>query len=139
MKDAFLARASDIHVEPGTAATRIRFRIDGVVWDVAQIESDLAKLLINQFKAMASLDPVIGFTPKDAHAVWLSPEGRLDLRLALAPSHSGEALSIRLLDPKRLDRSIEKLGLSDFNLRRLQGWLEHVSGMFLAAGPTGSG
>jgi general secretion pathway protein E len=59
--------------------------------------------------------------------------------LALAPSQHGEALSVRILDPKRLERFIDGLGLTPRNLRQLETWLENVNGMFLAAGPTGSG
>ena len=59
-------RVSDIHIEPQASNVRIRFRIDGIVCDVAATEKETCQLLINQFKAMAGLDPIIRFTPRDA-------------------------------------------------------------------------
>ena len=96
--DALKARASDIHLEPRTAETRIRFRIDGGIIDVASLTGEQAKWLLNQFKAVANLDPVAAFTPKDSHARCRLDEQNVDLRLALAPSQHGDALSIRILD-----------------------------------------
>ena len=137
--DALEHRVSDIHVEPQTADARIRFRIDGIVCDVANTAKETSQLLINQFKAMAGLDPIIRFTPRDAHASVKTNGFATDLRLALTPCQSGEALALRILDPRRLERTIDDLGLSGANLRRLEQWLENVKGMFLASGPTGSG
>ncbi len=137
--DALKRRASDIHLEPRALETRIRLRIDGAVVDVASLTHEQAKWLLNQFKAVANLDPVARFTPKDSHARCRLEGYDVDLRLALAPSQHGEALSVRILDPKRLERFIDDLGLTPRNLQRLETWLENVNGMFLAAGPTGSG
>jgi general secretion pathway protein E len=139
LEDAFNCRSSDIHLEPRTSETRIRLRIDGAVVDVASLTHEQAKWLVNQFKTMANLDPVVRFTPQDAHARCRLEELNIDLRLALAPCQSGEALSIRVLDHKRLEHSIDDLGLTDTNLEQLEDWLENVNGMFLSVGPTGSG
>lgn len=139
LEDAFTARASDIHLEPRDSGMRVRLRIDGVVSDVASLSVELGKWLRNQFKVLANLDPVVRFTPKDSHARVVLNGCPIDLRMALAPSQGGEALSIRMLDPKRLERSIDDLGLTKPNLELLEQWLDHVSGMFLAAGPTGCG
>jgi general secretion pathway protein E len=97
------------------------------------------KWLTNQFKALANLDPIVRFTPKDSHAHLTLNGAEIDLRLALAPCQRGEALSIRLLDAERLERSLADLGLTKANLRQLESWLEDVNGMFLSAGPTGCG
>jgi type II secretory ATPase GspE/PulE/Tfp pilus assembly ATPase PilB-like protein len=59
--------------------------------------------------------------------------------MALVPCGQGDALSVRLLDPRRLERVIDNLGLTDANLRQMEEWLEDVNGMFLASGPTGCG
>ncbi len=139
LTDAARTRTSDIHLEPRSDGTRIRFRIDRVVWDAAHLTHDQGKLLINQFKAMANLDPIVRFTPKDAHASFPMLESKLDMRLAVTPTSCGEALSIRLLDSKRLERSLDNLGLSNEDFLQLQEWLDSVNGMFLATGPTGSG
>lgn len=139
VEDALRARASDIHIEPQTHECRLRFRIDGVVCDVANIPKEAGQLLINQFKAIAGLDPILRFTPREAHTRVPHTGGATDVRLALTPCQSGEALALRILDPTRLERKIDNLGLSNQNLHRLEQWLENVKGMFLAAGPTGAG
>ena len=139
IEDAFAARASDIHIEPGMNGAAIRFRIDGVVADVAKITAAQAAITVNQLKAIASLDPVASFIPRNAHASCALPSGQLDLRVALTPSQGGEAVAIRLLDARQLQRSIDDLGLTSKDLELLEGWIETSAGMFLAAGPTGCG
>lgn len=139
IQDAVAARASDIHLEPSDAELRVRLRIDGIVSDAAHLTSEQGRALANQFKALADLDPVVRFAPKDSHAHVRLNDFAVDLRLALAPCQRGEALSIRLLDPKRLERSIDDLGLTEANLQQLEDWLDNVNGLFLAAGPTGCG
>ncbi len=139
VQDAARAGASDIHIEPGSHSVNIRFRIDGFVVDVATVGKTEGQLIINQIKALAELSPVTSFSPRDAHASCLLESGPLDLRLALTPSATGEALSVRLLNPKRLQRAIDDLGLVEESLSLVEEWLAQSTGMFVAAGPTGSG
>jgi general secretion pathway protein E len=137
--DALKARASDIHLEPHPSETRVRLRIDGQVLDTVNLTRPQAKSLINQFKTIANLDPIVRFAPKDSHARILLNDRAVDLRLALAPCQGGEALTLRLLDPNHLELLMTDLGLTDRALNQLEEWLENVNGMILAAGPTGSG
>ena len=139
LEDAIEARASDIHVEPTGQTMRVRARIDGTLSIVAELPLEAGKGLSNQIKALAGLDPVVRFTPKDSHYHFTGSGEPVDLRIAVAPGQLGEALSIRFLDPRRLERSVDNLGLSDDNLAQIELWLENLNGMFLAAGPTGSG
>ena len=139
LEDCSHLQASDIHVEPHHEGTRVRVRLDGAVWDVIHLTTADGKTLVNQLKAMAGLDPITRFTPQESHASIPLSENRLDLRISLAPALDRETLAIRLLDPRRLDRSIEALGLGSRNLRILTEWMDDVSGLFLATGPTGSG
>ncbi len=137
--DAQRERASDVHIEPRSDSYRLRVRIDGCLHDAAVLNVPQARILLNQFKAISDVDPIVRFTPKDTRATVMLPKGKIDLRLALAPCQHGEKLAIRLLDPQRLERSIRELGLEPPMLAQLEQWLGNVSGMFLAAGPTGSG
>jgi general secretion pathway protein E len=139
LRDALKSRASDIHLEPQSSGSRLRFRIDGIVSDVAHLTHTQAKLILNQFKAMADLDPVAHFTPQDAHATCILSEAKLDVRLSLAPCLNGETVSLRLLNSQRIERSIGELGLTVESKQRLENWLSDCNGMFLAAGPTSSG
>lgn len=139
LSDAQRVRVSDLHFEPRTGEMRLRFRIDGQLSDVAIISKEHARMVVNQFKALADIDPVTRFTTKDTRATVKVNDATLDLRLALAPCQHGESLVVRLLDPQRLERSVKELGMSTQALARLEDWLDHRSGMFLAAGPTGCG
>lgn len=139
LMEAAAARVSDVHIEPGKASALIRFRVDGVISDVATVTLAQARMIINQIKVLANLDPIVTFTPRDAHASYPVGTGKLDLRLALAPSYAGETLTLRLLDPLRLERSISDLGFALGELELLESWITTGAGMFLAAGPTGCG
>ena len=139
LEDCYRLQVSDIHLEPHHEGARLRIRLDGAVWDVAHLSSFMGKTLVNQLKAMAGLDPITRFTPQEAHATVPLGDHRIDLRIALAPAMDRETVAIRLLDPRRLERSISALGLGSRNLQILTTWMEDVSGMFLATGPTGSG
>jgi len=68
VQDAVKARATDIHISPAVDEVRVRFRIDGTICDVAALTAEQGRCLTNQFKALANLDPVARFTPKDSHA-----------------------------------------------------------------------
>lgn len=139
LEDAVILGASDIHVEPHRDGARVRLRVDGTVRDACHLNSEKGKVLVNQFKALANLDPIVRFTPRDAHARYMSGTGPVDLRLGLAPTLERDALSVRILDPNRLQRSILELGLRKESFRLLEEWLEDTNGMFVATGPTGSG
>jgi general secretion pathway protein E len=131
--------ASDIHLNPHSNGFRLRLRVDGIVWDVAHLNTDHGKMLVNQFKALANLDPIVRFNPRDAHAAVQVEGCPIHLRLALAPSLDRDTLTVRLLDPRRLERSIGELGFGRESFEALHAWLESVNGMFLTTGPSGSG
>lgn len=139
LEDAVVLGASDIHVEPHRDGARVRMRVDGAVRDACHLSTEMGRVVVNQFKALANLDPIVRFTPRDAHARFVSSTGPIDLRLGLAPVLERDALSVRLLDPNRLQRSILELGLRKESFQLLTEWLEDTNGMFIATGPTGSG
>src|SRR5262245_26977982 len=93
--DAQRERASDVHIEPRRDEYRVRVRIDGCLHDVAVLNVPQARILLNQFKAISDVDPIVRFTPKDTRATVMLPKGKIDLRLALAPCQHGEKLAIR--------------------------------------------
>ncbi len=138
--EAHDAGASDIHIEPHQNGSRLRLRIDGIVHDVIHLTKWQAKTIVNQFKAMANLDPIIRFSPKDARTTMpLAGNNSLDLRFAFAPCLNGETVTVRLLDLKRVGRGINELGLSLEQSQRLVERIDTVTGMLLIAGPTGVG
>ena len=68
VSDACAIGVSDIHINPHRDGARIRIRVDGTVFDVAHLNTEDGKMLVNQFKALANLDPIVRFNPRDAHA-----------------------------------------------------------------------
>jgi type II secretory ATPase GspE/PulE/Tfp pilus assembly ATPase PilB-like protein len=139
LRDARISRATDIHLDPERERALIRFRIDGMVIDVAVVDKWHAQRITNQFKTLVKIDPVTLFAPQASRFTYETEGEELDLRVTLVPCVNGETLTIRLLDAERLHRSIQELGLNDRMLHTIKQWLDAISGMFLVAGPTGTG
>jgi type II secretory ATPase GspE/PulE/Tfp pilus assembly ATPase PilB-like protein len=140
LTDALLHRATDIHLDPQENSTRIRFRIDGDLLDVALLSRQQGIRLLRHFKAISGLNSAERFRPSDARLSQPINGREIDLRIACLPSVSGEKLSIRMLDRTQVRQHLEELGFSDDDLRlKVEKWLGNISGMFLVAGPTGSG
>ena len=139
LRDAMRERASDVHLEPESSGTRVRLRIDGVLYDAAILQAQQAKRIIRHFMTMANLDPVAIFQPVESRRKIAIGNQTLDVRLVFAPCVTGEKMNARLLDNTRVDASLESLGFNQGHLTQIQGWIENTGGMFIVTGPTGSG
>ncbi len=139
LMDAFRERATDIHIDPQSGGFRVRMRIDGELYDAALLTHGQARRLINQFKTWADLDPGAVFTPKEARWTFDVDDRLVHLRLSDMPCINGEKLSIRILDPERVEHRLGDLGMVDADRKHIEDWLSSVSGTFLVVGPTGSG
>jgi len=137
--DAYQARATDVHLDPYDDGMRIRLRIDGTIYDTADLEKEVGGRLLNQFKTMAEIDPVAMFVPDESRFSHEVGEHELDLRLGIAPSLNGQKAAIRVLQPERLQRTIDELGMEESDLAQMHDWLGMLAGMLVVAGPTGSG
>jgi type II secretory ATPase GspE/PulE/Tfp pilus assembly ATPase PilB-like protein len=140
--DAFKARASDIHVEPygSQRDTMIRLRIDGQCREYQRIPGGYRRALAARLKIMAQLDIAERRKPQDGKIKFRMPDGRdMELRVATMPTQGGnEDVVMRLLassEPMVLD----KLGMTDRNLREIRTAAEKPYGLVLVVGPTGSG
>lgn len=139
VRDALRAKATDIHVDPQAEETHVRFRIDGVLTDTLQLTRHQGERLTRHIKAACGMDAGSAFKPANAR-MHSEVEGKqVDLRVASAPSITGEKLSIRLLDRSRAGQRLDELGMSDEQRDTVEDWLSNINGMFLVAGPTGSG
>ena len=132
-------RASDIHVEPGHGRVRIRFRVDGMLRDIAEHPEHLAAPLISRLKIMARMDIAEKRKPQDGR-ISLRLAGReLDVRASILPANHGETMVMRILDRSANLISLRELGFDDDSL----GWFRKVitkpNGIVLVTGPTGSG
>jgi general secretion pathway protein E len=133
------SRASDIHVEPLQNRLVVRYRIDGVLREVASPPSRLRALIISRIKIMAKLNIAERRLPQDGR-LRLAAQGReYDLRVATAPSLHGEAVVMRILDRASLAHDFGTLGFQPETLGPYGRTLDHPQGILLVTGPTGSG
>ena len=132
-------RASDIHIEPQKEYLRIRFRIDGVLQDVAHLPSATGAALSSRIKIMADMNIVERRRAQDGQ-ISLNVDAReLDIRVATIETIWGEKLVLRLLDRGRSLITLEQLGFSRSAYERFQTMLHSPYGMIIVSGPTGSG
>ena len=139
LQEAALRKASDIHLEPYEAGSVVRFRVDGVLRDVAQPPRSLHAALISRIKIMAQLDIAEKRLPQDGRMSVKTDIGQLDIRVSTLPTGSGERAVLRLLDKRQTALSLESLGMSQKMRESLERLIARPNGIFLVTGPTGSG
>jgi type IV pilus assembly protein PilB len=143
LADSLQRGASDIHVEPYEKEMRIRFRIDGVLYDVMHPPLRLRDALISRIKILSKLDIAEKRLPQDGRIkIKLKVHGRsreLDFRVSTLPTLFGEKVVLRLLDKEKLMLDMTKLGFEPESLVKFQRNITKPYGMVLVTGPTGSG
>ncbi len=138
-QDAMAARASDIHIEPGHGRLRVRFRVDGMLRDVAEHPEHLSAPVTSRLKIMAQMDIAEKRKPQDGR-ITVTIDGReIDVRASILPTNFGESIVMRLLDRSASLISLKELGFSDENFRWFKKQIERPHGICLVTGPTGSG
>ena len=141
--DALRRGASDIHIEPYEKELRIRFRIDGVLYDVMHPPLKMRDALISRVKIMSKLDISEKRLPQDGRIkikVKVDSRSReLDFRVSTLPTLFGEKVVLRLLDKQNLMLDMTKLGFEPESLKKFQRNIAKPYGMVLVTGPTGSG
>ena len=132
-------RASDIHVEPGHGRVRIRFRIDGMLRDIAAHPEHLAAPLMSRLKIMAEMDIAEKRKPQDGR-MGMRIKGRdIDVRASILPSNHGESMVMRLLDRSANLLHLRDLGFSSDDYAWFKRVIAKPNGICLVTGPTGSG
>jgi type IV pilus assembly protein PilB len=131
--------ASDIHMEPVSQGMIVRLRIDGVLRELTTVPEDLRNTVVSRVKILADMDIAERRKPQDGRVVTQVGSKRLDLRISVLPTHRGEKIVIRLLDPSAPRLRFPELGWSPEACRTLDSILERPQGMLLVTGPTGSG
>ncbi len=133
-------RASDIHIEPEQEATRIRFRIDGILHEVPSPPKDWEPAIISRIKVLGGLDIAENRIPQDGHFQNKIDDKIVDFRVSTMPTIYGENLVMRLLDTASVTIGLEKLGFSSLEqLSRYENLISKPYGIILSTGPTGSG
>ncbi len=138
--DAIKKGASDIHVEPYEKDFRVRFRIDGVLYEVMKPPLKLKSAMISRLKIMASLDISERRLPQDGRIKLKLGRGKeMDFRVSVCPTLFGEKVVLRLLDKASLQLDMTKLGFEESQLKDFMESIDRPYGMVLVTGPTGSG
>jgi type IV pilus assembly protein PilB len=140
LTDAVKRTASDIHIEPYEKSFRVRYRIDGVLYEVMKPPLKLKNALTSRIKIMSELDIAERRLPQDGRIKLKMGRGReMDFRVSVLPTLFGEKIVLRLLDKSNLQLDMTKLG---FEVEQLQDFKDSINqpfGMVLVTGPTGSG
>ncbi len=139
LTDAIKKGASDIHIEPYEHSFRVRYRIDGVLYEVMQPPTRLKAAITSRVKIMAQLDIAERRLPQDGR-IKIKMAGReMDFRVSTLPTLFGEKAVLRLLDKGSLQLDMTKLGFEPYALTDFERGLLMPYGMVLVTGPTGSG
>lgn len=138
--DAMRKGASDIHFEPYEKEFRIRFRIDGLLYEILNISTKLNQQIIARIKIISNLDIAERRIPQDGRFQLTSiSHDTIDFRVSTCPTMHGEKVVIRILDKNVGRIDIHKLGLEDQQIKVFKNSLTQPQGLILVTGPTGSG
>ncbi len=139
IEQAVREEASDIHIEPFERSTRVRFRVDGALFDSADFSKNLHPAVASRVKIMANMDIAEKRRPQDGRILMKSDGRRVDLRVSTLPTINGEKVAIRVLDPAAAKVGLELLGLEDDEKGLIDDIIAVPYGLALVTGPTGSG
>jgi len=137
--NAVRENASDIHIEPDDKKLRIRYRVDGHLYEKMCPPHQMHSAIVSRIKIMAELDIAQRRLPQDG-GIHVLVEGRpIDLRVSVMPGNFGEKVVIRIIDPQKVIFNFESLGFMYDNLQRFREVIHSPNGIVLVTGPTGSG
>jgi len=139
LREAIRNEATDIHIEPMQNAVRIRFRIDGILHEVLRLPKWLSAPLIARVKILGDMDVAEKRVPQDGRMRIEMQKKRFDVRISTIPTVNGEKAVLRLLDQTSPLMGLEKLGLWEDDLAKVEYLISQPYGMILSTGPTGSG
>jgi type IV pilus assembly protein PilB len=140
LSDAIRKNASDIHLEPYESSCRVRFRIDGVLYEIMKPPTKLRNALVSRLKIMANLDIAERRLPQDGRIkLKLDTQKTVDFRVNVTPTLFGEKVVMRLLDTSSVQLDMTTLGFDPKQLLHFKEAISEPHGMILVTGPTGSG
>jgi type IV pilus assembly protein PilB len=140
LTDAIKKRASDIHVEPYEKSFRVRFRIDGTLYEMMKPPLKMKNAMISRLKIMSRLDIAERRLPQDGRIkLKMAKDTEMDFRVSVLPTLFGEKVVLRLLDKSNLQLDMTKLGFMDRQLADFREAIYRPFGIVLVTGPTGSG
>ena len=139
IQQALKEGASDIHIEPGEKTLKVRFRIDGVLFEAVNPPHKMHAAMVSRIKIMANLDIAERRLPQDGRIRATVLGRKLDLRVSTLPTPYGEKAVMRILDTRSINVTLDKLGFADETLQIWGNQILQPHGIILVTGPTGSG
>ena len=132
-------KASDIHFEPFEKEYKMRYRIDGVLYEMVPPPKHIAVALSSRIKVMANLDIAERRLPQDGRIPLVVQGNPIDLRVSVLPTMFGESVVLRVLDRSQVNLNLEKLGIQPDDLNKVRQLINKPNGVVIVCGPTGSG
>ncbi|MBN1817137.1 MAG: Flp pilus assembly complex ATPase component TadA [Sedimentisphaerales bacterium] len=132
-------KASDIHFEPFEDEFKMRYRIDGVLYEMVPPPKHIAVALSSRIKVMANLDIAERRLPQDGRIPLMVGGNPVDLRVSVLPTMFGESVVLRVLDRSQVDLRLDMLGIRDEELKKIRVLINKPNGIVIVTGPTGSG
>ncbi len=139
ISEAVRFKASDIHIEPKTKYTVIRYRIDGMLHSKIKIPADLHAAVISRIKILGKLDISERRRPQDGRITVKTGTRLVDIRVSTMPTINGEKVVMRILDKNAAIKKLDELGVEPDELRKISGLIKKPQGIIISTGPTGSG
>jgi len=136
---AIKEKASDIHFEPFENDFKIRYRVDGALYEMAPPPVHLALPILSRVKVMSNMNIAEKRVPQDGRIVKQVGENQVDMRVSTLPTQHGESIVLRVLDRSSVNLSLENLGLPAGIYEYIGDTIEKPNGIFIATGPTGAG
>jgi type IV pilus assembly protein PilB len=137
--DAIKQGASDIHIEPKEKALKVRYRIDGVLFEAMNPPHTMHAAIVSRMKIVANLDISERRLPQDGRIRAVIQDRKVDLRMSTLPTANGEKVVIRILDNRSINVALEDLGFGEDALTIWKKQIDEPHGIILVTGPTGSG
>lgn len=139
LSQAVKDRASDIHIEPTQTRLKIRYRVDGILYDMLSPPKHIQSALCSRIKVMAEMNIAEKRLPQDGRIEIRIGDKNVDIRISTIPTAFGERVVLRLLDKTRILLSVSDLGMPAENLKAFDRLIRSSHGIILVTGPTGSG
>jgi len=139
LKDGIKKRCTDVHIEPQKYNFLIRGRIDGVLNELFSFDNDIYAPLVSKIKLLSGMDISEKRKPQDGRFSKDYDNKSYDFRVSTAPILHGESVVLRILDQQKILLTMNELGMSEYNLKRLEFLIKSPYGIVFVTGPTGSG
>jgi len=136
---ALKLRSSDVHFHPYPDRTQVRFRIDGILYDMDSVPRKAHEAIVSRVKVMGKMDIAERRLPQDGRATIKLGDGEVDVRISSVPTTNGERIVMRLLDKSAKIYTLNEIGLTPKNVAMMREYITWSHGIVLVTGPTGSG